>query len=156
MLGKEGAPADKHPPIKRVPGGSTSGVALVSFNDRAFESYGWRRNENATVSREAAEACATALNRLLDRNPKDGNGEALPQRHIRIGADTAVCYWGTAGRQQQFIDCFSPLLEANPEQVRELYRSIWRGVSPCIEDKTAILCPVTQRRPGAGNRSGLV
>ena len=63
--------------IKKVPGGTTSGVGLVSFNKRAFESYGWKGNDNAPISREAAESCSTALNRLL--NPElSGPSAARP------------------------------------------------------------------------------
>jgi CRISPR-associated protein Csd1 len=60
---------ENFPPIKNVPGGNTSGVTLVSFNppaiSSAFSSYGWKGNDNASISRDAAESCATALNRLL-------------------------------------------------------------------------------------------
>ena len=128
---------DKHPPIKRIPGGTTSGVALVSFNSSAFESYGWRRNENAPVSREAAEACATALNRLLSSSPQDGDGRPLPLRHLRLGADTVVCFWAAESESSDFLDCLGGLLEGNPEQVRELYRSIWRGKARVVEDPHA-------------------
>lgn len=65
------------PPLKNVPGGTTSGVGLVSFNKSAFESYGWKGNQNAPISRQAAEACSTALNRLLDPAIPAGPGRTL-------------------------------------------------------------------------------
>ena len=34
---------DKHPAVK-IPGGTSSGIALMSFNSDAFESYGLSRN----------------------------------------------------------------------------------------------------------------
>lgn len=129
-------PADKHPPVKNVPGGSTSGVSLVSFNKGAFESHGWRRNANAPVSREAAEACATALNRLLHPAYPHA-GHTLPRRNLRPGADTAVCYWTAGASSEDFLSCLGPLLEANPEEVKELYQSIWFGRPPDIEDPSA-------------------
>ena len=125
--------------IKKVPGGTTSGVGLVSFNKGAFESYGWSGNDNAPISRAAAESCATALNRLLDPAYPDPQraGEALPQRSLRLSADTAVCYWSAEKSGDQFTSAFGGLLEARPEAVKELYRSIWRGELPAIEDKSA-------------------
>jgi CRISPR-associated protein Csd1 len=125
--------------IKKVPGGTTSGVALVSFNKVAFESYGWGGNDNAPISRDAAEACATALNRLLDPaypNPRQRE-QTLPQRSLRLSADTAVCYWSAKDSGDDFCSVFGGLLEANPETVKNLYQSIWRGKLPEIEDTSA-------------------
>jgi len=122
---------NKHPVLKHVPGGTTSGVSLVSFNSGAFESYGWRGNENATVSREAAEAVSTALNRLLHPNPPDPNhpGSTLPRRNIRLSGDTVVCYWAEGDANQGFCDCLAVLneVDTDPEHVREVYRSLWKG-----------------------------
>jgi CRISPR-associated protein Csd1 len=126
--------------IRKVPGkGTTSGVALVSFNKNAFESYGWRGNDNAPISRAAAEACATSLNRLLDPAYPDPAqpGQALPQRSLRLSADTAVCYWPAKKSGEEFASAFAALLEARPEVVKELYQSIWRGRLPDIEDESA-------------------
>ena len=127
------------PLIKNVPGGSTSGVALVSFNSNAFESYGWAGNDNAHISREAAEACSTALNRLLHPafpNPKEP-GQTLPARNLRLSADTAVCFWASTPAGDDLASQLIALLEANPESVRELYRSLWTGVEIGIEDPAA-------------------
>jgi len=125
--------------IKKVPGGTTSGVALVSFNKKAFESYGWSGNNNAPISRVAAESCATALNRLLNPDYPDPKqpGHVLPQRNLRLSADTAVCYWPAKESGEEFTSAFGGLLEARPEVVKELYRSIWRGKLPEIEDESA-------------------
>ncbi len=56
-----------HPAIKGVRGAQTSGANIVSFNARAFESYGKteRQGENAPVGERAAFAYTTALNALL-------------------------------------------------------------------------------------------
>jgi CRISPR-associated protein Csd1 len=131
------------PPIKRVPGGTTSGVAIVSFNPpetaSSFSSYGWKGNENAPISREVAEACATALNRLLDPaypNPRAPE-QRLPPRSLRLSSDTAVCYWSAKQSGEEFCSAFGGLLEANPEGVKNLYQSIWTGKSPDIQDPSA-------------------
>ena len=60
------APIERtHPNISGVPGAQSSGAALVSFNAPAFCSYGHEQGDNAPVSKYAAFAYTTALNRLL-------------------------------------------------------------------------------------------
>lgn len=127
------------PLIEGVPGASPSRIGLVSFNKSAFESNGWKGNANAPISREAAEYCATALNRLLDDGYLDPwqPGQTLPRWNIRLSADTVVCYWPSKESGEEFTSAFGGLLEARPEVVKELYQSIWRGKLPEIEDKSA-------------------
>ena len=125
-----GAPGN-FPKVKRVPGGQSSGVPLVAFNASAFESYGLASNENAPFSREAAEACATALERLIHPafpSPDPARrGETLPRRSIRLSEDTAACYW-SAGGGDAFLDSLLGLLEsADAEIVGEMYRSVGKG-----------------------------
>jgi CRISPR-associated protein Csd1 len=124
------------PLIRGVPGkGTSTGVALVSFNKNAFTSYGWERNANAPISREAAEACSTALNRLLHRAYPLPSGRTLPRQNVQISADTVVCYW--TKRESDFSSVFAGILEGNPEEVGEQYRSVWRGKLAEISDPTA-------------------
>lgn len=125
--------------IKKVPGGTPSGVALVSFNKGAFESYGWSGNDNAPISREAAETCATALSRLLNPDYPDPHqpGQTLPQRSLRLSSDTAVCYWSPENTGDEFCSAFGGLLEARPEVVKGLYQSIWYGKLPEIDAPSA-------------------
>ncbi|NOZ19593.1 MAG: type I-C CRISPR-associated protein Cas8c/Csd1 [Planctomycetes bacterium] len=139
VTGKTCLPVDKHPALKRVPGGTSSGVAMVSCNTNAFESYGLKRNDNAPVSREAAEACATALNRLLDPSYPDPRqpDRTLPRRNIRLSADTVVCYWSSSEEPETLTDSLAGLLECKPDNVKELYRSIWRGKMPPDTDRSA-------------------
>lgn len=116
------------PLLKNVPGGSTAGVSLVGFNNPAFWSHGWRNNENAPISRAAAEAAATALNRLLHLAYPDGAGGTLPRRNFRIGADTVVCFWSSDAGAADFLDDLATLFGANdPAVVGEVYRSLRRG-----------------------------
>ncbi|MGH9688388.1 MAG: type I-C CRISPR-associated protein Cas8c/Csd1 [Candidatus Acidiferrales bacterium] len=139
VSGVSSEPVELFPQLKRVPGGTTSGISLVSFNKNAFESYGWEGNANAPVSREAAESCATALNRLLDSSYPDPKqlGQTLPQRNLRLSSNTVVCFWSPEPSAENFCSVFVGLLEANPDTVKELYRSIWNGTMPHIEDKSA-------------------
>jgi len=139
VSGEPCIPGGLFPSIKKVPGGTTSGVALVSFNSKAFESYGWDGNSNASISRNAAETCSTALNRLLHPAYPDPHqpGQTLPRRNLRLSSDTSVLFWSADARGEEFCSVFSGLLESNPEQVKELYRSVWKGISPHVEDPTA-------------------
>lgn len=69
--------------IKGVWGGQPAGCNIVSFNARAFESYGKREcnGENAPVSQRASFAYTTALNHLLSSSQR-----------VQVG-DTSTVFW---------------------------------------------------------------
>jgi CRISPR-associated protein Csd1 len=115
--------------IKKLPG-YEGGVSLVCFNKEAFESYGWSSNNNAPVSRAAAEAAATALNRLIDPKPHDPNNTdlLLIRQNIKLSADTVLCYWSK--EDSDLSKTLRELLEGDPQNVEKLIRSPWRGVKP--------------------------
>lgn len=127
------------PLLRRVPGGSSSGVALASFNASAFESHGWRGNENAPISRDASEAISTSLNRLLhpafpDPRPECA-GQTLPTRNFRLSADTVICYWAATSNADGFLDVFAALFNPDdPAMVGEAYQSLWRGRPVDLKD----------------------
>ena len=82
----EFAPVERlHTAIKGVWGAQTSGANIVSFNARAFESYGKteRQGENAPVSKAAAFAYTTALNHLLRKESS---------QRIQVG-DSSTVFW---------------------------------------------------------------
>jgi CRISPR-associated protein Csd1 len=85
VTGEQASVERLHASIKGVWGAQTSGANIVSFNARAFESYGKteRQGENAPVSRAAAFAYTTALNHLLRKDS--------PQR-IQVG-DASTVFW---------------------------------------------------------------
>lgn len=122
------------PLLKKVPGGTSSGVALVSHNARAFYSFGLDGGENAPVSRSAAESCGVALTRLLDvtfPNPKNWE-EALPRRVINLGANTAVCFWAKSADKKStgFLNSLPNLLSGDTDsadKVASTYQSVWQG-----------------------------
>ena len=102
----EQAPVERlHASIKGVWGAQTSGANIVSFNARAFESYGKteRQGENAPVSRAAAFAYTTALNHLLRKDS--------PQR-MQVG-DASSVFW--AERQDPFETIFGDIFQDNPD-----------------------------------------
>lgn len=81
-----------HASIKGVWGAQSSGANIVSFNARAFESYGKteRQGENAPVSQAAAFGYTTALNHLLRKNSN---------QRIQVG-DASTVFW--ADRDSEF------------------------------------------------------
>lgn len=83
VTGDQAPLASLHPAIKDVWGAQSSGARLVSFNLDAFTSYGKRQNYNAPVSRDAAFAYTTALNRLLAKGSR---------QRVQIG-DASVVFW---------------------------------------------------------------
>ncbi len=97
--------------LKGIPGGQSSGVALISANAPAFESYGWERAQTSPVSSEAAERFTKALNRLIE-------GE---RTHITLGGLVYV-FWTKNGGDS----FFSVALNA-PEQVRDTLGGIFSG-----------------------------
>ncbi len=80
--GEEEELARLHPQLSGVAGANTSGAAIVSFNNDAFESYGKSQSYNAPVGTRDAFRYTTALDRLL----ADG------ARRTRIG-DATVVFW---------------------------------------------------------------
>ena len=74
--------ANVHQKIKGIIGAHTAGASLVSFNDKAFESYNKVQSYNAPVSRNSMFKYTTTLNYLL--NQKDNR--------LRI-ADATTVFW---------------------------------------------------------------
>ncbi|HNM45428.1 MAG TPA: type I-C CRISPR-associated protein Cas8c/Csd1 [Candidatus Sumerlaeota bacterium] len=133
VSGEQFSDPDLFPKIKRVPG-VQGDISLVSFNQSAFLSYGLDSNENAPVSRNSAEAIATALNRLL--HPafpvSSQSSRTLPPRSFRISDDTAFCYWSTGSSELENV--LPWLMEANPAEVKsEVWTRLWNGRPPAQE-----------------------
>ena len=80
-----------HSAIKGVWGAQSSGANIVSFNARAFESYGKseRQGENAPVGERAAFAYTTALNHLLAKDSRN---------RVQVG-DASTVFWADAASQ---------------------------------------------------------
>jgi CRISPR-associated protein Csd1 len=114
-----------HPAIKGVWGAQSSGANIVSFNLRAFESYGkeQKQGENAPVSKHAAFAYTTALNHLL--------GKDSTQR-IQVG-DASTVFWASESSflEDSFASLFGEPPKDDPDRairaVKELYESVKQG-----------------------------
>jgi CRISPR-associated protein Csd1 len=130
ICGSTAMPVDKHPVVKIPTGTPSGGIALVSFNSDAFESYGLSRNENAPVCRDCADAYTTALNRLLsDRYPSPQNpGEFLPRRFVRLSPDTTAVFW--TDQETPLLDLFANFDAPRVESVAALFESPHKGPAP--------------------------
>jgi CRISPR-associated protein Csd1 len=118
-----------HTSIKGVWGAQSSGANVVSFNARAFESYGKdeRQGENAPVGERAAFAYTTALNHLLGRDSV---------QRVQVG-DASTVFW--ADRQCAFEALFAELFGNQDDTacggaaVKALYESLRSGQLPAAE-----------------------
>lgn len=82
VTGEHAPVARIHDNIKGVSGANTKGADIVSFNQKAFTSYGKEQSINAPVSEQAAFGYVTALNYLLRSD----------RYRLRIG-DTTTVFW---------------------------------------------------------------
>jgi CRISPR-associated protein Csd1 len=114
-----------HPAIKGVWGAQTSGANIVSFNCRAFESYGKteKQGENAPVGRPAAFAYTTALNHLLAKGSR---------QRVQVG-DASAVFWAEQPHDLEAMlpDLFGESPKDEPDRgcdaLRALYRSVESG-----------------------------
>jgi CRISPR-associated protein Csd1 len=119
----EQAPVERlHASIKGVWGAQTSGANIVSFNARAFESYGKteRQGENAPVSKAVAFAYTTALNHLLRKDS--------PQR-IQVG-DASTVFWAdiASGFETAVPDIFGEAPQDNPDRAAQAVQALLSAV----------------------------
>ena len=123
VTGQEDVIALTHPSIKGVAGAQSSGAALVSFNAKAFCSYGKEQNMNAPVGKNAAFAYTSALNYLL----------ADRENVQRIGDTTIVCWAEGAEPQYTSFSCAALFGAAPPEglsqdDVRSCLKNLAQGL----------------------------
>lgn len=88
VSGRHGAIARLHPPVKRVPGGQSSGTSLVSFNGPAFTSHGLSQGDNAPITEEVAVGYTSALNYMLE-----GTQTRQYRSGIRLGGSAVLLVW---------------------------------------------------------------
>jgi len=111
--------------IKGVLGGQTAGANILSFNERAFESYGKRdrKGENAPISVRASFAYTTALNHLLSRESR---------QRIQVG-DASTIFWAEEEHdlESAIPDLFSDPPKDDPDRnvraVEALYAAVQTG-----------------------------
>ena len=121
-----------HSSIKGVWGAQSSGANIVSFNARAFESYGKteRQGENAPVGQRAAFAYTTTLNHLL----------AKDSRHrVQVG-DASTVFWADSPSRFDSEFTLADFFGENKDDpgrsvraVQALYEALKSGQLPVAE-----------------------
>lgn len=131
VCGKNDYPVENSPHgmIARVPEGQSSGCALVSFNEKAFESYGLEGNLNSSVCINCAKTYVEGLNWLL-KNGSEGQNEKgkstfkYSNRKNFGTSDTAMVYWLKDGCSFDELE----LLETpNEEGINSLFNAVISG-----------------------------
>ncbi|HBA53045.1 MAG TPA: type I-C CRISPR-associated protein Cas8c/Csd1 [Syntrophorhabdus aromaticivorans] len=121
-----------HGMIKKVPDGQSSGCALVSYNENAFESYSLKGNDNSSICTNCARTYVEGLNWLLSsgnevpiksKKGKEKAGFRYTNRK-NFGSDTAMVFWTRKNKELPEID----QLEApNSDEVAKLIESVTSG-----------------------------
>lgn len=136
VSGEKSQIARLHPSIKGVKDAQGVGANIVSFNLKAFESYGKEQSYNAPVSEKVAFSYTTSLNTLLSKDS---------HQKIQIGDATTV-FWSE--KKSELEDIFGGLIIPNIdnkkaqeaieiEEVKDFYTSPFSGkLKELEEDKT--------------------
>lgn len=136
VCGREGPVLERlQSKIKGIPGGQSSGTALISANEEAFESYGLEASRIAPTCESCGELFTKALNELL---ATDGNS-------YRIGG-AAFVFWT---REKTDFSFRSFMDRPDAEEVRALIASLQTGRS-ASPDETAFYAAALS---GSGGRA---
>lgn len=118
--------------IKKVPGGQVRDRVLVSYNEKAFESYSLIGNENSSICTNCAKTYVEGLNWLLSAGNETivKTSRGKEKRMFRyanrknFGSDTAIVFWTRKNKEVPEID----QLEApTPDEVARLIESVTSG-----------------------------
>ncbi|MDN5344219.1 MAG: CRISPR-associated protein Csd1 [Clostridia bacterium] len=121
LCGQKKPPAERHPvKIKGIPGGQTSGMALVSANNAAFESYGLKASLIAPICYDCAERYGKAANALIENDAT----------HLRLGS-CVYLFWT---REPSNFSIGSMLSDPQPEDIKALLASVYSGHQADLED----------------------
>lgn len=137
ICGKTDYPVEDtpHGMIKRVPDGQTSGCALVSYNEDAYESYNLKGNLNSAICTNCARTYTEGLNWLMT----NGNNLSIPDNKGKVkevfrysnrknfGSDTTIIYWT---RDSNSCDEINLLDDPDPAEITRLIDSIYTSKEP--------------------------
>jgi len=119
-----------HEKIKNMPpiGDGMPQKALVSYNDKAYESYYLVKNKNASICSNCAKNYVEGLNWLISNGPrlKNDKGKEYTAYTNRktLGDDTVLVYWT---RENQPVEELDILDRPDPASVSKLLDSIASG-----------------------------
>ncbi|SDJ01086.1 type I-C CRISPR-associated protein Cas8c/Csd1 [Billgrantia gudaonensis] len=113
ITGEIAALGTDHPAIRGVRDAQSSGASLVSFNSDAYNSYGNKGQDNASISKAAIFGYSTALNHLL-------RGDDDNRQRLQIG-DTTTVFWAQArdSAHAEAAEGFFAMLNEPPSDEQE-------------------------------------
>ena len=132
ITGEKDLLAVTHPAIKGVWDAQTAGANIISFNLKAFESFGKEQGGNAPVGKTAAFAYTTALNNLLGRDSS---------QRLQVG-DASTVFWASKETklEQELPSLFSEPPKDDPDRntraVADLLNSVKTGAYALTDKKT--------------------
>jgi CRISPR-associated protein Csd1 len=106
--------------IKGIPGGQSSGTALISANESAYESYGLKASLIAQICGACGERLTVALNHLL-------RDEAS---HLAVAGSVFV-FWTREPVTWSFVELMQ---QPEPDQVRRLLASAFRPSAAGVQE----------------------
>lgn len=122
--GRVGSVLDRMPlKIKGIPGGQPSGTALISANEKAFESYGLKNAGVSPLCAACGERVSKGLNHLL-----------RTEANRYITAESAFVFWT---REECEFSLHTFLQNPDSEEVLALLRSVQSGKLTVGVDETA-------------------
>lgn len=134
VCGKKDYPVEDipHGMVPKVPQGQSSGCALVSYNENAFESYGLKGNSNSSICTNCAKTYVEGLKWLLSsgNEVQVKNKKGKEKKEFRytnrknFGSDTAMVFWT---RKNEKVDEIDYLEAPNPADVARLIESVSSG-----------------------------
>lgn len=105
--------------IKRIPGGQPAGMALISANKPAFESYGLEASLIAPTCQDCGERFSKAINALIQRE----------DTHIAVGP-LMYLFWT---KEEVPFSVASLLSRPQPDEIRALLSSVFTGHQEALE-----------------------
>ncbi len=151
ICGKSDYPVEDipHGMIKKVPEGQTSGCALVSYNDDAYESYQLKGNLNSSICTNCSRTYTEALNWLLSNGSnqiiEDSKGKRkevfrYSNRKNFVSSDTAMIFWTRKNQKCKELDLFD---DPDPREVSMLIDSVASGRKANIDDDYFYSCTLS-------------
>lgn len=135
ICGKSDSPVlDEPHGLVKMPKGQSAGSALVSYNAKAFESYGLIGNLNSSICRECARNYIDGLSFLLsyghmvENKENDKKKSYYHHKHrINISDTTVALFW--TKQETEEVNPFMIYDEPNEVEVRNLFTSVLNGDS---------------------------
>ncbi|MGA2142046.1 MAG: type I-C CRISPR-associated protein Cas8c/Csd1 [Brevinematales bacterium] len=145
-----------HGMIKNVPDGQKAGCALVSYNEKAYESYDLEGNLNSSICTHCAITYVEGLNWLLSNGQRKTDKKTKKDymdytNRKNLGNDTAILFWAKSNQPVNEIklldepveeDIFK-LIQASPltikhksrdEDVKGVLNSIQKGKADIVNN----------------------